>query len=373
MNFALSEEQEELQGLARRILETELTLDRRRRVESDGDLFDRELWAHLAKANLLGTAVPEAYGGLGYGFLDLCLLLREIGRAVAPIPAVPTLVSGALSLAEFGTAEQRSRWLPGVVSGEVVLTAALAEAGGDARLPLVTATPDGHEWRLEGTSVAVPYADLADAVLVPVVADGDGTGVFLVHPGAAGVSLVRSHSTNHEPQCRMDLAGVGAGADDLLGGLDHGAAVLGWVLDRTTVALCAVAAGVTHEALRITAGYTTERKQFDRPIGSFQAVGQRLADAYIDTQAVELTMLQAASRLDRGEPAAAEVAVAKFWAAEGGNFVGHAALHVHGGISIDLDYPIHRYFQWAKHLEFVLGSATPQLRRLGHLLAEEPA
>jgi alkylation response protein AidB-like acyl-CoA dehydrogenase len=127
--------------------------------------------------------------------------------------------------------------------------------------------------------------------------------------------------------------------------------------------------GACQEALRITAEYTTERKQFDRAIGTFQAVGQRLADAYIDTQAIELTMLQAATELAADEDARMEVASAKFWASEGGSRVGHAALHVHGGICIDLDYPIHRYFLWVKQAEFTLGAATPSLRDLGRQIA----
>jgi 3-oxocholest-4-en-26-oyl-CoA dehydrogenase beta subunit len=137
--------------------------------------------------------------------------------------------------------------------------------------------------------------------------------------------------------------------------------------------MCAIASGVADEALRLTAHYTTERKQFDRAIGTFQAVGQRLADAYIDNQAIELTMLQAATHLDEGLDVPAEVATAKFWAADGGNRIGHAALHVHGGVSIDLDFPIHRYFLWLKQLEFTLGSATPQLVVLGKILADTPA
>jgi acyl-CoA dehydrogenase len=148
---------------------------------------------------------------------------------------------------------------------------------------------------------------------------------------------------------------------------------LAWTLARTTVALCAVASGCAQEAMRITAEYTTERKQFDRAIGTFQAVGQRMADCFIDNQAIELTMLQAATHLDEGRDDPAEVATAKFWAADGGNRVAHAVLHVHGGISIDLDYPIHRYFLWLKQIEFTLGAATPQLVTLGRHLADTPA
>jgi alkylation response protein AidB-like acyl-CoA dehydrogenase len=130
--------------------------------------------------------------------------------------------------------------------------------------------------------------------------------------------------------------------------------------------------GVCEEALRLTAEYTKTREQFGRVIASFQAVGQRAAEAYIDTEAIRLTAIQAAWRLASGLPAAEEVAVAKFWAADGGQRVVHAAQHLHGGMGVDRDYPLHRYFLWAKQLELTLGGATTQLRHLGALLASEP-
>jgi alkylation response protein AidB-like acyl-CoA dehydrogenase len=161
-------------------------------------------------------------------------------------------------------------------------------------------------------------------------------------------------------------------AEDVLGDPESGGPVLHWLLERATVACCAVVAGVCEEALRLTAEYTKTREQFGRPIASFQAVGQRAADAYIDTEAVRITALQAAWRLASGLPAAEEVAVAKFWAADAGQRVVHAAQHLHGGMGVDRDYPLHRYFLWAKQLELTLGGATEQLRHLGALLASEP-
>ena len=136
--------------------------------------------------------------------------------------------------------------------------------------------------------------------------------------------------------------------------------------------MCAVVSGVAEQALRITAEYTTERKQFDRAIGTFQAVGQRMADCFIDNQAIELTMLQAATHLDEGRDDAARGRDREVLGGRGRQPHRHAALHVHGGISIDLDYPIHRYFLWLKQLEFTLGSATPELLRIGKVLADTP-
>ena len=144
------------------------------------------------------------------------------------------------------------------------------------------------------------------------------------------------------------------------------------MVERATAALSAIAMGVCERALRMTAAYTSERRQFDRPIATFQAVGQRAAEAYIDTEAVRLTGWHAIWRLSEELPAVEEVAVAKFWAAEGGQRVVHAAQHLHGGMGVDRDYPLHRYFLWAKVIELTLGGSAPQLRKLGRRLADQP-
>ena len=196
-------------------------------------------------------------------------------------------------------------------------------------------------------------------------------GIFVVAPDAAGVTQDALDTTSGQPESSLSLAGVVVPDTDLLGDLATGAAILGWIVERTTAALCVLTLGVCEQALRLTADYTKTREQFDKPIASFQAVGQRAADAYIDTEAVRLTAWQAAWRIASGLPARSEVAIAKFWAADGGQRVVHAAQHLHGGIGVDRDYPLHRYFLWAKQLELTLGGATAQLLRLGDILATE--
>jgi alkylation response protein AidB-like acyl-CoA dehydrogenase len=367
MDFSLTEAQQELSELTARILGDKMTLAHLKERDNSEDWYDLDAWRELAKANILGIAIPEAHGGLGLGLLDLCLVLREVGRTVAPVPAVPTLVSGAMTIARFGSDEQQAV-LSGVASGDVLLTAALSEYESTPDDPHTTAKRDGDEWRIDGVKTAVPGMHAAETVLVPCRTD-DGVVVLLAPTGAAGITATRQTTTNHEPIFEVHFDGVRVGDAARLAGDD----VLEWMLARTTIALCAVASGAADKALHITAEYTTQRKQFDRVIGTFQAVGQRLADAYIDNQAMELTMLQAATHLDEGREVPAEVATAKFWAADGGNRVGHAALHVHGGISIDVDYSIHRYFLWLKQIEFTLGAATPQLVALGKILADTPA
>jgi len=363
MDFALTPEEEALRDLARKVLGDHVTHERLKRLEASGDGIDRDAWEALARTRLLGTAIPEEHGGSGLGLVELSLVLEEIGAAVAPVPAWPTLVLGALALAELGSREQRARWLPGVARGEVILTAALVEAGADDPLaPLTTARADGSRWRLDGVKTCVPAAHAAARVVVPARADRE-PALFLVDPHAAGVTLERQVATHREPQARMTLAGADA---ELVA---RGTGAVGWLVERALVGLCALQLGVTERALRMTAEYTTTREQFGRPLASFQAVHQRAADAYIDVEAIRLTMRQAAWRLDAGRPAAAEVMIAKFWASEAAHRVVYAAQHLHGGIGVDVDYPLHRYYLWSKEIELTLGSATRQLVRLGRALA----
>jgi alkylation response protein AidB-like acyl-CoA dehydrogenase len=289
------------------------------------------------------------------------------------VPVVPTVVLGALPIAQYGSQEQRERWLPGVVGGETVLTAGLVELGTDPLHPTTTATRDGSGFRLDGVKVCVPAGLIADHVLVPAASTDGSIGVFVVDPNANGVTGERQDTTSGIPQARIELDAVAVDEADTLHYGGSGGEALEWIIERATAAMCAVATGVCEQALKMTAEYTKTREQFERPIATFQAVGQRAADAYIDTEAVRLTAWQAVWRLDAGLPAASEVAVAKFWASEGGQRVVHAAQHLHGGMGVDRDYPLHRYFLWAKQIELTLGSETPQLRALGAMLAAEPA
>jgi alkylation response protein AidB-like acyl-CoA dehydrogenase len=374
MDFALTDEQQAAIDLTAQILADQTDPQRIKAVERSTSRIDHELWAELAKADLLGLSLPEAHGGAGYGFLEVCLILPEVGRHVAPVPFWATVVLGALPIAEFGTPEQQQAHLPGVVAGTTFLTAALNEPGTGPRAPFTQAVADGDGWTLTGTKLVVPVAAEAAAILVPARLPDGGVAVFLVAPTAAGLTVTAEDTTAHWPSHHVTLDGVRVTAADALGGsVADGQAQLDWIVDRATVGLTALSAGVTDEAVKRTAAYATERHQFGRPIATFQAVGQRAANAYIDARAIRLTTLNAASLLDAGLNADKEVATAKFWAGEGASRVVHAMLHIHAGVSIDIDYPIHRYFQWSKQIENDLGSSIPQLERLGALIAAEPA
>jgi alkylation response protein AidB-like acyl-CoA dehydrogenase len=371
MDFSFSDEQNALREVARKILEAECAPDRLREIEKSDECIDRALWAELAKANLLGAALPEAHGGSGFGFFELCLLLEEIGRAVAPVPAWATLVCGALPIAQFGSAAQQQRWLPGVIAGDVLLSAALQEPNNvDPLAPSTTATKDGSGWTLSGEKFCVPAAFVAERILVPASTGEGSVGLFLVDPRAKGVKLEKQLVTNREVQGWMTLDGIAVSADDVLGDPKTGRAALQWLTERATAALCAMQVGVADRALRITATYGAERQQFDRPIGSFQAFHTRAADAYVDLEVLRLVVWQAAYLLATQETATDAVSIAKFFAGESAHNVTYAAEHLHGGIGADVDYPVHRYYLWSRQIEVTLGSGAAHLAALGDRLAE---
>jgi alkylation response protein AidB-like acyl-CoA dehydrogenase len=318
--------------------------------------------------------VPADHGGAGLSVLELALVLEEVGRRTAPVPALAALALGGLPVARWGTAEQQGAILPGLVAGTTVVTAALVEPLGDPLRPSTTARRDGDGWVLDGTRTNVPAGLVADLVLVPATIDGDrrGTALFVVPTDAGGLTRERQDTTSGTPDASIALSAVRLRAGDVLGPVGDGT-VLRWLVEHATVAICAVMSGLAAEAVRITGEYTSSREQFGRAIATFQAVGQRAADAYVDAQGIRLTMLQAAWRLAAGVPADREVAVAKYFASLGGHRVVHAAAHLHGGMGVDRDYPLHRYFLLAKQLELSLGGASRQLVALGGILAAEGA
>lgn len=365
MDFTFSEDQRAIRRLAREVFERHATTDRLTELESTGIRHDPALWQALADADLLGIALPESVGGSGRGFLELGLLLAEVGWSVAPVPIYPTLILGADTIARYGTSEQRTRHLADVVTGNRVLTAALAEPGrSDLTAPVTTARRDGGDWRLDGCKELVPAAQIADTLVVSATSDNGDAGLFVLDRRAAGVSVTPIETTGAQPYADVTFDGALVPARNRLE-TQCGSAALQSINDRALVALCAVQLGVCERALRIAATYTTEREQFGRPIGSFQAVQQRMADAFIDVEAIRWTTWNAAWLLSENRPATREALIAKFWAAEGGMRVAATAQQVHGGIGIDVSYPLFRYFLWAKHNELAMGSATAQLARLG--------
>ena len=255
----------------------------------------------------------------------------------------------------------------------MLLTAALVELGAEPDQPTTTATRDGDGWRIDGVKSNVPGAHVAESVLVPATAGDDVVDVPRADERGRASRSTRQETMNHEPLFEMRLDGVRVGDDARLGAPEQGREILTWTLQprdgRDRARSCR---GVADQALRITAQYTTDRKQFDRAdrhVPGRRAAHGRLLHRQPGDRAHDAAGRDAPRRgpRRRGRDRDREVLGGR-----GGNRIGHAALHIHGGISIDLDYPIHRYFLWLKQYEFTLGSATPSLLRIGKVLADEP-
>jgi len=377
MDFTFNEEQSAVSQAVDGIFSGLVTPERVQRVEATGDRIDRELWAALAQADLVGLCLPAAYGGGDYGMVELAILLEGQGRSVAPVPLWATVALGAMPIAEFGSEYLRSAVLPAVVAGDLVLSAALADVaddiarGGEGR-PAVAAKPVPEGVVLSGTAFAVPYGHVAGRVLIPASMD-DGVVIAAVDPSAEGVTVERAVTTNREIHPHLHLDGVVAAPDNLLAGGDpsRGHDVLFWTLNRAWTGLCALQVGVTEAAVAQTAEYLNTREQFGRPLSTFQGTMLRAADAAIDTESIRVTMWQAAWRLDSGLDADLAVSVASWFSAEAGQRAVHATQHLHGGMGADIEYPIHRYFLWGKQIELMLGPPSAQLARLGRQVVAE--
>ncbi len=367
MDFSLDETQQAIGDLAAQVIGDASTHDRLRALENgDGPRFDRDLWATLAETGVLGAFMPEAHGGAGLDLVALGAALEASGGEAAAVPLWETLGMGTPAIVEFGTESLQATVLPAVAAGDMVLTAAWHEDVGEPLRPTTVAARNGEGWQLTGTKICVPAGPIADAVLMPAAIEGGSVGLFLVRTDAEGVGIEPLATTLGDPQAAVLMAMTPA---ELVA---EGHESLRWAYERAVATQCAMAVGVFARALDLTAQYTKDRKQFDVPIASFQAVAHRAADSFIDTEAVRLTAKQALWRLSVGMPASAEVATAKYWAALGGQRVVHTAQHLHGGVGVDRDYPLHRYFLMAKEIELQLGGATRQLLALGELLAHQP-
>ncbi len=371
MDFSFSEEQIAIRNLANQIFSDRTTDEFLLKFDKNDDVYDDALWPTLAEQGLLGITIGEDFGGTGLGFTELCLILEEQGRRISPIPLYSSLVLGVLPVSEFGTVEQKHKYLAPLAAGELKLTAAIAEMGmSEAIGGQVTAVKTGDMWTLNGALACVPDSVVANAIIVPACCDGVQT-VFIVDTDIVGVSIEGQSSSLGMNEGSLNLDSVELGAGAVLGEVGKGVEVLAWLELRAEIAICALQVGVTEEALKRTAEFTCERKQFGAPIGSFQAVAMQAADAFIDVEAIRSTYWLALYRLTNELDARAEVRCAKWWTVDAGHRIVYRTQHLHGGIGSDLEFPIHRFFLWAKHLGMMLGGRSVQITKLGKLLASD--
>ncbi|MBD0021565.1 acyl-CoA dehydrogenase [Gordonia pseudamarae] len=359
MDFTPDESTADLTALTADIASAISTPGRVAELEAAAAPLDAELWQQLAKAGLLGLE----QSGDGLSVVDTVAVATELGHHLARVPFGPHAVVAGPVIEEFGSDDLRSTFA-GIADGSVIVTVAAEE---DPRSRPLTATT-GPALTLSGTKVNVPYASAANLLLVTATGP-DGEFAAVIDTTADGVTITDTPATGLTPTAQVDVDGVVVDPTRVLraGAVDA-------ITARLRLAVAADQSGTVTEALRLTAEYACQREQFGRPIGTFQAVSQRLADCYIDAQALNVTTAQAAWLLAHHDPAApAAVATAKFWAAEAGHRIAHACVHIHGGVGLDTSHPVHRYFLRAKQNEFTAGSAPAILLDIGEALASEPA
>ncbi|RZV50142.1 MAG: acyl-CoA dehydrogenase [Pseudomonadales bacterium] len=370
MDFNFNDDQKAISELALQIFSDRASDEFMLDFDRNDEVCDETLWTILAEQGLLGVAVPEAAGGIGLGLVELCLVLEEQGRRVAPVPLHSSLVLGGLPIAQFGTEEQQTRLLGALATGEAKFSAAIADLGMTAPLQTtVSATGAGDSVTLSGHKAMVPDGKTANFILVPATDDKGQQSCFIVDTQSAGVKLTPvAVGISGQRAAHLDLDNAPA---ELLGSVGQGEEILDWLEQRANVGHCALQVGVTESAMRRTAAYLSEREQFGVPLGSFQALAMRMADSYIDVEAIRSTYWLALWSLSEGRDARAEVRAAKWWACDAAHRVVCTAQHLHGGMGADVEYPIHRFFLLAKQIAYSLGNASNQLEKLGKLLAAD--
>ncbi|MFE4500374.1 acyl-CoA dehydrogenase family protein [Rhodococcus sp. NPDC056743] len=340
MDFTRDETQDAVAEVATALLARELQPD--------------ALWAAFAEADLLTLALPERLGGEGLSVADVGALLAEVGRSAAPIPALATLGFGVLPIVALGSDAQQDELLAGVAAGRV-FTAALAEPGRQFPVqPTVVAQKAGDRYRVSGTVLAAPFAASAHRVLVPTDA-----GVVLIDPNSAGVTLTPTPSSSGSPEFAIVL-------DDAMGEMLGAGAEAVHALYRIALAsIGAVVDGLLSGAVDLTAAHVGSREQFGKPLATFQAVAQQIADAYVTSRTLHVVSLSASWRVSEGLDAQSDLDVMAYWIAQEIPATMQVLHHLHGGLGVDVTYPLHRYYGAAKDLARLLGGASHRLDLVG--------
>ncbi len=361
MDLSPSDDQQAVIDLSMQIVGDRATPDTLRTLERDGVTHDAVLWSALVTADLVALALPEASGGGGYGLTEAAMVAEAVGAHAAMVPYVEAVACGR-ALAAAGDP------LAAEVARGAIVVPALREGpdASESTDPYVTAsTGDDGAWTVSGAKRLASGATAASHLLVSARTTG-GVGLFVVEATSATAvdSTTLSGQVLRSVHLDQTPARMVASSDGL--------SSLSTLLHELRVLRCAHLGGVAAGALRLAAAHCKERHQFGAPIGTFQAVAHRMADSWLDVNLIQATARQAAWRTDNDLPAIQAAASAAMWACEGSQRVVHAAQHVHGGIGVDIDYPVHRYFQWAKDLELQLGGASACTRDLGAAIAAEP-
>lgn len=360
MDFNLNADQQVFADSARALFADFCSDEQLRAHDSGSEPFMRALWPQCIANGLHGVLIGEAQGGLGLGMTELLAVLQEQGRALALVPLWEHQLAAA-SVQRFAPALADA--VAEAAEGRTLLTLSL-DALSAARGASLRATPAGATWRIDGVAPAVPLGAQAQEALLPVQVGG-ALRLVLLDLALPGIQCIEGRTQHHLAVADLRLQGVTVTAESLL---DE--AALAWVEPRAVACLAALQLGVSTQQLLRTVQYVSERKQFGRVVGSFQLVAGQMADGHIACEALRSALAQLVYRIDAGRGCQAQALAVKVLAADAGHLVGHKAQHVHGGIGVDLSYPIHRFLYWSRALGITLGGSEPALQQLGDWLAD---
>lgn len=373
MDLGLSEQQELLKNAARDFLEKECPESLVREMEEDEKGYSPELWKKMAEQGWQGLLIPEEYGGAGFSFLDLIVLIEEFGRALVPGPFISTQVGGVLPLLEGGTEEQKKQYLPNIASGNAIWTLAYTEPSArfDTEGVTLEVKEDGNDVVLNGTKLFVRDANVADFMTVvgrtPGTKGDEGIQLVIVDAKSPGITITPLKTIASDKQCEVKFENVRVPKANIIPG---GAEVLRKVQQKATVLECAYLVGLAQMDFEISVQYAKDRIQFGRPIGSFQAIQHKAADMVTDVDGARFIMYRAAWSVDQGEEdAAMNVHMAKAWCSEATRRVVAHGQQIHGGIGFTKDYKIQLYFRRQKAAELMWGDADVHREQVAEQLA----
>jgi alkylation response protein AidB-like acyl-CoA dehydrogenase len=368
MDFDLTEGQEMLREAARGFLSTACPTSLVRDMAEDEEGHPRQLWQKMGEMGWMGMIIPEEYGGAGADFLDLIVLLEEMGRACLPGPFFSTVVLGGLAVLEAGSEEQKEEILPLLAEGRLLLTLAWTEPSATyaAEGIRTKATPTEEGFLLQGTKLFVPDAHVSDYLICAARTKEterpeDGITLFLVDAGSPGVTCTLLKTIAGDKQCEVIFDNVKVPSTGVLGQLHEGWSVLDRVLEKAVVAQCAEMAGGARRVLEMTVEYAKERTAFGHPIGSYQAIQHYCADMLVDVDGCSLLTYNAAWRLGEGLPTTREVAIAKALISEKFRRAATVAIEIHGAIGFTAEHDLPLYFKRAKAWEVSLGDTGSHL------------
>ena len=356
-----------MQALARDFLSDEYTDKVLKAMVRDEKGHTPEIWQKLVVVNLTGLAIPEEYGGVG-DFLDLIVVLEEMGRACFISPFFTTVVLGASTIIEAGSEEQKQQYLPAIAEGKSIITLALAEASGKYAPDDISlkAEQNGSDYILNGRKLFVPDAIAADYIIC-VARMKEGITLFILDINTCGINITPLRTVSGDKQCEVTFTDVKVEADSVLGEVDKGWEYIGKVLMKANVARCAESVGLSQQALNMSLDYAKERIAFGHPIGAFQSIQHRCADMLIDVDASRFVTYQAAWRINEDMPASREAAIAKAWVSQASRRVMNSAHQVHGAIGFTEDHILHYYTKKARFNEFSFGDANFQLEKIAEM------